>query len=185
MSKSQADQLRDEIFTLTGIGVVQLQLLEYYIAGCMAFVWKDRAPEIMSALLSTNAKRRGATIGRMLSVLQKTIRLEPNLENRLFTFVDNRNRLIHHLFQNLARFGALPPQDELEKTKRFIMELIQETLRLQKVFLGFFSAIGKKLKETDKENKYELDSEWVECLSKYETEFYSAFGYVPPKPDGV
>lgn len=183
MNKTTIDQLRDEIFTLTGVAVVQLQLLEYYISGCMAFVWKDKAHEIMSNLLSSNPKRRGETIGRMLSVLRQTIRLDPDLKNRLSRFVENRNNLIHRLFQGLARFGGSPPQDELEKTRQFILDLIHETLSLQKVFLGFFSAIGRKLREADMKDKDDLNPDLLEYLSKYENEFYSAFAHVPGKLD--
>jgi hypothetical protein len=182
MGKSKVEQLREEIFTVTGVAVVQLQLLEYYISGCMVFVWKGKSQELMGDLLSSNPKRRGETIGRMLSVLRKTIRLEPDFDKRLSTFIENRNRLIHRLFQDLARFGAPPPQEELENAKRFILELILETRKLQKVFLGFFSVIGNKLKETNKEGERPMN---LEFLTKYEEEFYSAFGSIPREPDGV
>jgi len=173
MVTSDYIELRDDTLRLTGIAVIQLQLLEHYLSGCMVFVWREKSAEMMGRLMSTNPVRRGDTIGRMLSVLRKTIALEPNLAHRLSDFVEKRNRLIHRQFLEIARFGAVPPKEELLKTKQYILDVTQDAVQLQRIFLGFLSAIGKKLRSTDSTS---LDPELFIFLAPYEGDFCSAFG---------
>lgn len=169
-------ELRDDTLRLTGIAVIQLQLLEHFLSACMVFVWPEKSAEMMGRLMSENPGRRGETIGRMLSVLRKTIDLEPNLDRRLADFVKKRNRLIHRQFLEIARFGAVPPKEELIRTKQCILDVTQEAIQLQRIFIGFLSAIGKTLASRE---RIVIESEVFDFLAPYERDFSSAFGIVP------
>jgi hypothetical protein len=166
-------KLRDDTLRLTGVAVIQLQLLEHYLSGCMVFVWREKSEQMMTRLMSDNPNRRGETIGRMLSVLRKTIDLEPNFDQRLSAFVEKRNRLIHRQFLEIAKFGAVPPIDELIRTKQCIVDVTQEAIHLQRVFLGFMSSIGKHL--AAREGRA-VDSDVFDFLAPYEPDFSDAFG---------
>ena len=173
MDASELNSLRDDILKLTGVAVVQFQFLEQTLTACMAFVWPEKSEQMMAELESSDSIRRGETIGRMLSVLRKTINVQPNLDKRLSDFLENRNALIHRRFREIARFGAQPPNDQLENTKQFILDLIREAAQLQRIFLGFYSVIGKHLASRE---GLPLESDLFTYLAPYEDDFNSTFG---------
>jgi hypothetical protein len=168
MTEAELKSLRDDILKLTGAAVVQFQFLEQTLTTCMAFVWPEKSEQMMAELESSDSILRGETIGRMLSVLRKTINVPPSLDNRLSDFLENRNALIHRRFRKILRFGAEPPKDELESTKQFILGVISEAAELQRIFLGFYSVIGKHLASRE---GLPLESDLFTYLAPYEDDF--------------
>ena len=74
MKTTELTKLRDEIFKLTGVAVAEFQFLEHVLTACLAFVWPEKSQQMLAEIASDNPIRRGETIGRMLSVLRKTIK---------------------------------------------------------------------------------------------------------------
>jgi hypothetical protein len=176
MNKFQFNDLRDDIFKLTGIAVAQFQFLEQVLTASMAFVWPKKSEQMMAEITASNPIRRGETIGRMLAVLRKTISAPADLDQRLSVFLENSNRLIHHSFREYARTGEVPTEDELKKTKREISDLIKEAEQLRRIFFGFFSVMGKQLASRE---GLTLESDLFTFLAPYQQDFDSAFVSAP------
>jgi hypothetical protein len=172
MKTTELTELRDEIFKLTGVAVAEFQFLEHVLTACLAFVWPEKSEQMLAEIASDNPIRRGETIGRMLSVLRKTIKVPVNFDQRLSDFLENRNALIHRTFREFARSGNAPSPTELENLKRHILNLINEAEQLRRIFYGFFSIIGKQLASRE---DLGVESEMFTFLAPYEKEFDSAF----------
>ena len=127
-----------DVLMAMGIAVLMLQTTEKVIRLCMTLVLQKRAPLTLEALQEQEETERNKTLGYFLAELRKRADIHDGFDLLLRDFLKNRNDFIHDL-SRVPDWGLGSPA-QTEKAKQFIHQLIQQSERVLKVFLGLVGA---------------------------------------------
>jgi hypothetical protein len=140
-SPTREDLMRDLPFAM-GCGLMHIQFFELYVSNCLLIFSRDER-YTLDDLMSGDITRRGPTLGVLISGMRRVLPLDPKFEERLNTFIENRNILVHRFFLlDIARQQEITGKEICEKLQ-FILDLIAEADALKPIFSGLLSMIHK------------------------------------------
>lgn len=124
----------DEFFQLVGLTLTQIQATEAALRHCLTLALPDEAkgPVTVHNLEAIDRQNRRATLGQFVRMLRQRVGVDPRLDGRLDEFVENRNRFVHHLFDDYEIHTA----EGREAASVFVGELAYDALDLLKLLLG-------------------------------------------------
>ena len=135
------NELKQEIMVATGAAVIALQFFELYASGCLLCL-RGEGPFSPEDLFSGDQSRRLPTL-RVLVRLGKHFPVDPVFQDRIDSFIENRNILIHRFFIPDLACEQPATEEMLYKKLEFILSLMDETAQIKPVFAGLYSLLTK------------------------------------------
>lgn len=182
---------RDHLLMLTGVTLIQLQILEDIIKGCCALlhlkIGKGKKERILSVsdFLSDDPNQRSEALGPWKDAIKRKSLFDHGFESRLDEFVKKRNRFVHDFWvKNLKdpSFSNPPSFERLSKIEEFMSSLLREAQELEAPFRGLHYAFVQdrlaKSVGTGDEVRHNPFIEW----SRYEKDFLSV-ARIPTEPE--
>lgn len=180
---------RDHLLMLTGVTLIQLQILEDIIQGCCALlhlkIGTGKMERIVSVsdFLSDDPNHRSEALGPLKEAIKRVSLFDHGFESRLDEFVKKRNRFVHDFWvKNLKDQSFLPSFERLRKIEEFMSSLLREAGELEAPFRGLHYAFVQdrlaKSVSTGDDVRHNPFIEW----SKYEKDFRSVAS-IPTEPE--
>ncbi len=165
-------ELKAELVPAMGAALIKLQFFELYVSGCLLALSND-GNHTINALLSGDATHRAPTLGILVRALHKTMPLDPQFEDRLGAFIENRNFFIHRLFVPDISLSAPTGETNIYEKLSFILSLMREIDALQPVFRGLYSLLHKAQLSTNEITADDELTQYARGLEVYEQQFLS------------
>lgn len=128
------DQKR--VFSVAGQTLLMIQLAESSIQNCCVYVFKDQKELNLEDVYSAEEKTRKKTLGQLIKELQKRIKIHPQFESMLKTFVEDRNYFIHKMFNDPN--SPITTKSDCDKIVEILSDLQDYAWNIGNVFLGCF-----------------------------------------------
>ncbi|HAS6941482.1 TPA: hypothetical protein I7279_14055 [Vibrio parahaemolyticus] len=145
----------EDIYSLIGAALVNIQSLESLMKFCTTFVLQDGDFIDFEGLTKLEKKEKKKTLGYFIGRVKERADVHPNLLLLLESFLENRNMLVHNV-------DSIPNWDlnTIEGTtaaKAFVGNLIRQTRILTQIFSALVTAwqqqVGIEIKLGDSEQK--------------------------------
>jgi len=127
-----------DVLLAMGVATLMLQTTEKVIRLCMTLVLQKHAPLTLEALQEQEESERNKTLGYFLAELRKRADIHEGFDVLLKDFLKNRNDFIHDL-SRVPDWGLGSPT-QTAKANQYVHQLIQQSERVLKVFLGLVGA---------------------------------------------
>ena len=138
----------EEIETITRVGVAFLLLhrLEKQICHCLVIVFPRRPLKTVDDLEQLTAAEQSKTLGQLVHALRQRTTVQPMLGSILKSFLEDRNRFIHHLSDQI---GDISTATGRKAICDFIDGFSNNIGVLMRIFAAFLLAYLQQLKLSD------------------------------------
>ncbi|WOH50560.1 hypothetical protein [Bradyrhizobium sp. sBnM-33] len=161
MSSDTEAEIR--VYTYIGLCLLCIQQAERLLQKSIDTVLDN--PDIR--LLEQTELERKQTLGNFLRRLRRRVRLEPDVRDRLYKFLDMRNKFVHEL-SDIPGFD-LRTEDGRQLAMEFIIELTFLALSTTILFATLYSVWAK---DTYNEEFFEVEgTEAKQLLAMFEERF--------------
>jgi hypothetical protein len=151
------------LWRLAGATLYSLQLTELSIGLCCRFLAPDQTELAPGTVFNVDAAARRKTLGQLSKLLKDRQIFIEAFEQRMYDFVEHRNRFTHRLWIDGNRDDGRDHRGRLTVLKsreRFMLDLLVESDSIGKIFKGLFISIGVSIAEQDQVAV--LGHEWAE-----------------------
>jgi hypothetical protein len=151
-------EAQKNVFTKTGETLYMIQMAEHAVKLCNTFVFGKQNQFSLESIYNAEKKAQRKTLGQLLAELRKTVNIHPSFDELLRSFVKNRNRFAHEIF-NDEQF-SITSDEGCKKAESFLFTLQDEAWNVQNVFLGCIlqwariTSVYEHLPESIKNNKH-------------------------------
>jgi len=144
-----------------GGALLFVQLVERLLDASLWTAFRGESVPIAQELERAEKLERTETLGQLIYKLRQRVEIHPKMEQYLQTFLDNRNRLVHHLLD--SRETELTQKEARQRLSDFCKEVTKSGMRLLKLFTAILIKWKLSL-----ERDHSLDAETKAYLEEAE-----------------
>jgi len=159
---------RDKIFIEVGKAVSLIQLCDHSLKSTLFLVFPGRKFNDQTTFQKNILSLEKATLGRMISVLKKRVRLINNFDVFLSEYLEERNLLIHN-------WSGIQHWDDESMAIDFTVSLQKKAVYLTYVFLSFLRSWMDQVNFPKKDAQFPelaeifttIDSDWRHLSNEF------------------
>src|SRR5688572_23931725 len=129
------DKEEMEILTMIGGTLILLQSAERTISRCMLFVFQKGEGLTLEDLEKEEKQARKKTLGQFIFELRKRVELEPDFDEMLERFVEDRNQFVHRI--ETVPGWDLESSEGRQAAHMFISRVFNFSTKMLFLFSGF------------------------------------------------